>query len=67
MKVRLVLRESVEALKEGYGFDNQREDSFKFIAKYSHEVVKEDRLIESSTTWNREKFERIITEAIKER
>lgn len=67
MKARRVLRESNEILKEGYGFDNQRDDCLKFAAKYELEVVKEHQLVESSTAWNREKFEEIIDKAIQER
>lgn len=67
MKVRRVLRESNEALKEGYGFDNQGEDCLKFERKYGHEMVKEHRLVETSSSWNREKFHRIIDDAIQER
>ena len=67
MKARLVLRESGEVLKEGYGFDNQREDCLKSVAKYEDKVAKEHQLVETSTTWNREKFQKIIDEAIQER
>lgn len=67
MKVRLVLRESNETLKEGYGFANQKDDCLKFVAKHEFEVVKEHQLVESSIIWNREKFEEIIDQVIRER
>ncbi len=64
LKARRVLRESNETLKEGYGFDNQRDDCLKFEAEHGLEVVKEDNLVETSSSWNREKFQKIIDEAI---
>ena len=66
MKVRLLLRESNETLREGYGFENQRDDCLMFTNVCEHEVVKEHRLVESSSTWNREKFQEIIDEAIQQ-
>ena len=59
MKARIVLRESDEALKEGYGFPNQREDCIAFTTKLGLEVVQEHHLVERSTVWNREKFQHI--------
>ncbi len=67
MKARVTLRESTDSLKEGYGFDNQREDCLAFAAKHEVEVVKEHQLIESSSTWKREQFDQIIKEAIQEK
>jgi len=67
MKARRVLRESDEALKEGYGFSNQREDCIKFEAEQGIEGVKEHQLVETSSSWSREKFEKIIDEAIEQR
>ncbi|MFC1938352.1 recombinase family protein [Chloroflexota bacterium] len=67
LKARRVLRESNETLKEGYGFDNQREDCLKFEIKHGLEVIKDHSLVETSSSWNREKFQKIIDEAIKER
>lgn len=67
MKARRVLRESNETLKEGYGFANQGEDCSKFEDEHRIEVVKEHRLVETSSSWNREKFRSIIDEAIQER
>ncbi|MFH1032214.1 MAG: recombinase family protein [Chloroflexota bacterium] len=67
MKARRVLRESDETLKEGYGFANQRDDCVKFENELSLEIVKEHLLVESSSTWDREKFDKIISEAIQER
>ncbi|MFC2059649.1 recombinase family protein [Chloroflexota bacterium] len=67
MKVRIVLRESDETLREGYGFANQREDCIAFAAKLDLEVVQEHQLVERSTVWNREKFQQIIDEAIQQR
>lgn len=67
MRARRVLRESNETLKEGYGFDNQREDCLKCEGKHGLEVVKEDNLVETSSSWNREKFQKIIDEVIQER
>jgi len=67
MKARRVLRESNETLKEGYGFANQREDCMKFETEQVVEVVKEHQLVETSSSWNREKFQKIINEAIQER
>jgi len=64
MKARVTLRESIDSLKEGYGFTNQRDDCFEFAAKHQVKVVKEHQLIESSSTWKREKFDQIIKEAI---
>ena len=52
MKVRLVLRESVETLKEGYGFDNQEEDGARFVNKHEHDVVKKHPLVETSSSRN---------------
>jgi len=67
MKARRVLRESNETLKEGYGFANQREDCIKFETEQVVEVIKEHQLVETSSSWNREKFQKIINEAIQER
>lgn len=67
MKARRVLRESNETLKEGYGFANQREDCKKFETEQGIEVVKEHQVVETSSSWNREKFEKIIDEAIEQR
>ena len=67
MKARIVLRESDEALKEGYGFPNQREDCIAFTTKLGLEVVQEHHLVERSTVWNREKFQHIIDEAIQQK
>ena len=66
-KARRILRESMETLKEGYGFSNQREDCLKFEGKRGLEIVTEHKLVETSTTWNRQKFEGIIAKAIQER
>ena len=66
-KARIVLRESTEALKEGFGFDNQRAECTKFTLRHNVEVTKEHRLVESSSSWKRDKFEEIINEAIAER
>jgi len=67
MKAKRVLRESNETLKEGYGFFNQREDCIKFELEQGIEVVKEYELVETSSSWSREKFEKIIDEAIEQR
>lgn len=67
LKARRVLRESNETLKEGYGFDNQREDCIKFESKRHIEIVKEDQSVESSSTWKREELDNIIGEAIREK
>jgi hypothetical protein len=67
MKARIVLRESDETLKEGYGFPSQREDCIAFTTKLGLEVVREHQLVERSTVWNREKFQQIIDEAIQQR
>lgn len=67
MKARVVLRESTEALKEGYGFATQREDCLSFTCKRGLDIVKEHQLVESSSTWNRDKFDAIVAEAISER
>jgi len=40
MKARIVLRESNEALREGYGFANQREDCTVFATTSGLDVVK---------------------------
>jgi len=66
-KARRILRESDESLKDGYGFDNQREDCVRFESKRSFEILEEHQLIETSATWDREKFSRIITKAVQER
>ena len=67
MKARIILRESIDSLKEGYGFDIQREDCISFAGKHGLEVVKEHRLVESSSAWKRDKFEAVIDEAMRER
>jgi DNA invertase Pin-like site-specific DNA recombinase len=67
VKARIVLRESNETLKEGYGFPNQREDCLAFAATHDLEVVQEHQLVERSTVWNREKFQQVIDEAILQR
>ena len=67
LKARRVLRESNETLREGYGFANQKEDCQKFESKHEIEVAKEHQLVESSSTWKREEFERILDEAIAEK
>jgi DNA invertase Pin-like site-specific DNA recombinase len=67
MKARRILRESDEALREGFGFANQREVSERFEAKMGYEVVVEHELVESSSTWDREKFDAIVNQAIQER
>ncbi len=67
MKARRVLRESNEALREGYGFANQREDCIKFESKYDIEIVKEHQSVESSSTWKRDELEDITSEAIREK
>jgi DNA invertase Pin-like site-specific DNA recombinase len=67
MKIRLVLRESNDTLKEGYGFINQRDDCLGFTTRYGHEIAKEHPLVESSSTWSRENFGKIVKEAIEER
>ncbi len=67
MKTRIVLRESNETLKEGYGFANQREDCLAFAAKSGLDMVEEHQLVERSTVWNREKFQQVIDEAIQQR
>lgn len=64
MKARRILRESNEALREGYGFANQREDCLKFENQHGIEVIKEHQLVESSSTWKREEFDHIIQQAI---
>jgi hypothetical protein len=40
-KARRILRESDESLKDGYGFDNQREDCVRFESKRSFEILEE--------------------------
>jgi DNA invertase Pin-like site-specific DNA recombinase len=67
LKARRILRESNETLREGYGFSNQKEDCLKFEQAHGIEVVKECQLVESSSTWKREEFERILDEAIAEK
>ena len=67
MRARLVLRESGESLREGYGFENQREDGFGFAGQHGIEIIKVHELVESATKWKREKLEDIIDEAIRER
>ena len=67
MKARRMLRESCEALREGYGFATQRDDCEKFELKRGLEVTKEHHLVESSSSWNREQFQAILSEAIAER
>jgi len=67
MKVRRMLRESCEALREGYGFATQRDDCERFELKRGLEVTKEHHLVESSSSWNREQFQTILSEAIAER
>lgn len=67
MKARRILRESAETLKEGYGFSNQREDCLKFENKRGLEIAEEHELVETSTSWSRQKFEGIIAKAIQER
>lgn len=67
MKVRRMLRESCEALREGYGFATQRDDCERFELKKGLEVVREHHLVESSSSWNREQFQTILSEAIAER
>jgi len=62
-----MLRESCEALGEGYGFATQRDDCERFELKKGLEVVKEHLLVESSSSWNREQFQTILNEAITER
>ena len=59
MKARIVLRESNETLKEGHGFANQREDCLAFATTSGLEVVKEHQIVESSTMWNRQKFQEV--------
>jgi hypothetical protein len=66
-KARRILRESDESLKDGYGFENQREDCVRFENKRGLEILEEHRLIETSATWDREKFSKIITKAVQER
>jgi DNA invertase Pin-like site-specific DNA recombinase len=61
---RRVLRESAETLRDGFGFTNQRDQCIDFEAKHNLVMVKEHQLVESSSTWNRDKFEAIINEAI---
>ena len=67
LRARRVLRESNETLKEGYGFDNQREDCLKFESKHGLEVAEEHHLVETSSSWNRVEFKKIIDGAIQER
>lgn len=67
MRTRIVLRESNETLKEGYGFANQREDCLAFAAKLGLEVVQEHQIVERSTVWNREKFQEVVDDAIKQK
>jgi hypothetical protein len=67
MKARLVLRESDESLRDGYGFENQREDGFGFAGQHGIEIIKVHELVESATKWKREKLEDIIDEAIREK
>lgn len=66
-KARRILRESQESLKEGYGFINQREDCLKFEKVRRFEIVEEYQLVETSVTWNREKFDGIIRKTVQER
>jgi len=66
-QARRILRESRETLTEGFGFDNQREVCEQFEAKHNLLMVKEHQLVENSTTWNRDRFEAIIDEAIMEK
>ena len=61
---RRVLRESAETLRDGFGFANQRDKCIDFESKHNLVMVKEYQLVESSSTWNRDKFEAIINEAI---
>lgn len=61
-----LLRVSGEDQKKGYGFDIQRSDIDSFCAK--HNLVTADshyrEIEESSTTWDREKFEDCLEEVI---
>ena len=47
MGVRRVSRESVDTLKEGYGFSNQREDCLRFESKKSLVMAEEHELVET--------------------
>jgi len=67
MRARLVLRESDESLREGYGFENQREDGFRFAGQHGVEIARVHEVVESATKWKREKLEDIIAEAIEEK
>jgi len=65
-KARRILRESQESLTEGFGFEIQRDNCFRFEGTHELTVVKEHTLVESSTTWERSKFEEVVGEAIRE-
>lgn len=67
MRTRRVLRESNEALTEGFGPENQRECCQKFEEKQGLQVAKEHLSVESSSTWRRDELDDIITEAIREK
>jgi len=66
-KARRILRESEETLKDGFGYDNQRDTCVHFERMNGLVNVKEHQLVESSTTWKRDDFDDIINEAIKAR
>ena len=65
-KARRILRESQESLTEGFGFEIQRDTCLRFEGTYELTVVREHTLVESSTTWERSKFEEVVGEAIRE-
>lgn len=61
-----LLRVSSEDQKEGYGFDIQRDDIDSFCAKHNLAVADSyyEEIQESSTTWDREKFEACLENII---
>ena len=65
-KARRILRESQESLTEGFGFEIQRDTCIQFECARGLTVTKERTLVESSTTWERSKFDEVVREAIRE-
>jgi DNA invertase Pin-like site-specific DNA recombinase len=66
-KTLVILRESLDALAEGYGFDTQLDEVNKFLTQHDLVADRVVKLIENSTTWDREQFDLLLQDAISNR
>ncbi len=63
----VVLRESLDILAEGYGFDIQLDEVKRFFQEHDLVADRIVKLIENSTTWDRDEFESLVFDAIDRR